>query len=95
MHVALPELDGRLLGRAISFKGDGVFDERTECPIVSPEPIADRVEFVADQAAAFARLRSVPVADRRVALVLANYPTKEGRLGNGVGLDTPPPPPQS
>lgn len=89
MHVALPEIDGRLLGRAVSFKGDGVFDEATQCPIVGPEPIADRIAFAADQAAAFARLRATPTAERRIALVLANYPTKEGRLGNGVGLDTP------
>jgi cobaltochelatase CobN len=89
MHVALPEIDGRLLGRAISFKGDGVFDEATQCPIVAPEPIADRITFVVDQALAFARLRATPPEERRIALVLANYPTKEGRLGNGVGLDTP------
>ena len=24
-----------------------------------------------------------------MALVLANYPTRDGRIGNGVGLDTP------
>ncbi|MDG1897211.1 MAG: ATPase, T2SS/T4P/T4SS family, partial [Fuerstiella sp.] len=28
-------------------------------------------------------------ADKRVALVLANYPVRNGRLANGVGLDTP------
>jgi len=27
--------------------------------------------------------------DKKVALVLANYPNKDGRLANGVGLDTP------
>jgi cobaltochelatase CobN len=26
---------------------------------------------------------------KRVALVLANYPNRDGRLANGVGLDTP------
>ncbi|MCG8510803.1 MAG: cobaltochelatase subunit CobN, partial [Rhodospirillales bacterium] len=30
-----------------------------------------------------------PVPDRRIALILANYPNKDGRLANGVGLDTP------
>ncbi|NET39131.1 MAG: cobaltochelatase subunit CobN, partial [Cyanothece sp. SIO1E1] len=29
------------------------------------------------------------VAERRIALILANYPTRDGRLANGVGLDTP------
>src|SRR5205814_3668642 len=28
-------------------------------------------------------------AERRVAIVLANYPNRDGRIGNGVGLDTP------
>ena len=32
--------------------------------------------------------KSLP-AERRVALILANYPTRDGRIGNGVGLDTP------
>src|SRR5262249_48307562 len=27
--------------------------------------------------------------ERRIALVLANYPNRDGRIGNGVGLDTP------
>nr|MDJ0951828.1 cobaltochelatase subunit CobN [Alphaproteobacteria bacterium] len=40
-------------------------------------------------AAAWVRLRRTPVQDRRVAIVLANYPNKDGRMGNGVGLDTP------
>ena len=40
-------------------------------------------------AANWARLRSTPPADRRVAIVMANYPNRDGRLGNGVGLDTP------
>jgi cobaltochelatase CobN len=34
-------------------------------------------------------LRHTPPARRRVALVLANYPTRNSRLANGVGLDTP------
>ena len=89
MHVALPELDGRLLSRAVSFKGEGRFDPLTECPIVEPEPVPDRVAFVADLAANWARLAATPPPQRRIALVLANYPTKDGRLGNGVGLDTP------
>ena len=89
MHVALPEIDGRLLTGAVSFKGDGRWDAATECPIVAPEPVPDRIAHVADLAAAWARLAGTPPAERRIALVLANYPMKDGRLGNGVGLDTP------
>ncbi|MEM1317235.1 MAG: cobaltochelatase subunit CobN, partial [Pseudomonadota bacterium] len=49
----------------------------------------DRLDFVAELAANWARLRATRANDRRVALVLANYPNRDGRLGNGVGLDTP------
>src|SRR5690606_36878142 len=36
-----------------------------------------------------ARLRHIPNAEKRVALVLSAYPTKHSRIGNAVGLDTP------
>ncbi|WP_340313907.1 cobaltochelatase subunit CobN [Rhizorhabdus argentea] len=89
MNVALPEVDGRLFTRAVAFKAAERFDERTECGIVVPRVAPDRVAFVADLAAGWARLRRTPAADRRIALVLANYPNRDGRIGNGVGLDTP------
>src|SRR5207253_9871717 len=37
----------------------------------------------------WARLRATPPVERRVAIILANYPNRDGRIGNGVGLDTP------
>ncbi len=89
MNVALPEVDGRVLSRAISFKGEAFFDEATECPIAAYQAQGDRVQFVSELAASWAKLRDTPVSERRVALVLANYPNKDGRLANGVGLDTP------
>ncbi len=89
MNVALPEFDGRLLSRAVSFKAEARFDPRTECPIIAYEPVADRIAFVADLAANWVRLRRSAPADRRLVLVLANYPNRDARIGNGVGLDTP------
>ncbi|MET0364927.1 MAG: cobaltochelatase subunit CobN [Sphingobium sp.] len=89
MNIALPEVDGRLFTRAVAFKAAAHFDARTECSIVVPRVLPDRVAFVAALAASWARLRQTPVAERRVALVLANYPNRDGRIGNGVGLDTP------
>ena len=89
MNVALPEVDGRILSRAISFKGEAFFDEATECPIATYKARGDRVTFVAALAANWATLRRTAPAQRQVALILANYPNKDGRLANGVGLDTP------
>jgi cobaltochelatase CobN len=89
MNVALPEIDGRVLTRAVAFKTRQRFDPRTESSIVGFAPVADRIRFAAELAAAWARLARLPAAERRVAIVLANYPNRDGRLANGVGLDTP------
>jgi len=89
MNVALPEVDGRILTRAVSFKGLAERDSDTQCDIVSYQPVADRIAFVAELAYRWARLRSQPKKDKRVAIILANYPNRDGRIGNGVGLDTP------
>ncbi len=89
MNVALPELDGRVLSRAIAFKNADAWDEAVQANIVRHEPLPDRVAFTADLAANWARLRAKTASERRVAIVLANYPNRDGRIGNGVGLDTP------
>ena len=89
MNVALPEVDGRILSRAVSFKGEAYFDDTTQCAITTYQPQSDRISFVTDLAANWARLRQTGPADRKVAIILANYPNKDGRLANGVGLDTP------
>jgi len=89
MNVALPELDGRILARAVSFKGEAYFDETSECRIATYHARGDRVRFTVQLAAAWAKLARTPAIEKRIAIVLANYPNKDGRLANGVGLDTP------
>ncbi|MFD1791798.1 cobaltochelatase subunit CobN [Ochrobactrum teleogrylli] len=89
MNVALPEVDGRVLSRAVSFKSARQFDAAVEANIVTHEPDENRVAFVAKLTANWVRLKRKKAAERRVALILANYPNRDGRLGNGVGLDTP------
>lgn len=89
MNVALPEVDGRVLSRAVSFKGEARFDKATQSPIITYAPREDRVRFVAELARNWVRLRHTPRHERRVAILLANYPNRDGRIGNGVGLDTP------
>jgi len=89
MHVVLPEVDGRLLTRAVSFKEEGTFDDATQSKPVRFVPVPDRIAFVAELAANWAKLGHVPAHEKKTALILANYPNKDGRLANGVGLDTP------
>ena len=89
MNVALPEVDGRILSRAVSFKGEAFFDEATQCPIATYQARGDRIDFVTQLTKNWANLRRTPANTKKTALVLANYPNKDGRLANGVGLDTP------
>jgi cobaltochelatase CobN len=89
MNVALPEVDGRIITRAISFKSVKTWNNDLETDVVVYQPKSDRVNFVADLSENWLRLRKIPVAQRKIAIILANYPNRDGRLANGVGLDTP------
>ncbi len=89
MNVALPEMDGRIITRAISFKQRISYSKRSQTDIVEYRIHAERARFVAALSRAWCELRATEPKKKRVALILANYPTKEGRVGNGVGLDTP------
>jgi cobaltochelatase CobN len=85
MHVVLPELDGRILAGAISFKdvteiGDGL-DFRGQ--VNRPEP--DRVAAVAERVAKLVRLQSTPPAERKVTILIPDYPAATGRTGYAVG----------
>ena len=89
MHVALPEIDGRILSRAVSFKAANARDAQTEFAAVAHQPLADRVDFAAELACRWASLRRKPASDKRLACVLPDYPARGGRTGYAVGLDTP------
>jgi len=89
MHVVLPELDGRITSRAVGFKSPPQRDDLTEAMVTGYEAHLGRAQYVAALAAAWQRLKSTPRSDKRLGLIMANYPNKDGRLANGVGLDTP------
>ena len=89
LQVALPELDGRLTTRIGAFKETVGASERLASALQRYQPDPERLAWIAQLCANWIRLRQTPAAERRVALVLANYPTRNSRLANGVGLDTP------
>ncbi|MBQ0823817.1 cobaltochelatase subunit CobN [Microvirga sp. HBU67558] len=89
MQIALPEFDGRIAAGLISFKTEEpaepalAFSRRAQ----APDPAG--IDAVADRAAAWVRLARTPRHERRLALVLSDYPARGGRAGFAVGLDTP------
>ncbi len=89
LQVALPELDGRLTTRIGAFKETVGASGRLASALQSFQPDPERLGWIAQLAANWVTLRQTATAERHIALVLANYPTRNSRLANGVGLDTP------
>lgn len=88
MNVAIPEFDGRVISVPFCFRE--VMEEASPIGCSITRYVADpgRTRMVARLALRFARLRRVPNSDKRIALILSNYPTKNSRIGNAVGLDS-------
>jgi cobaltochelatase CobN len=87
MQVVLPEADGRLLTTAVSFK------ERDTEGVARLVPDAEGIALAADRAAGWVRLAATPRAERRIAIILSDYPgAAEGgaghEIGHAVGLDS-------
>ena len=89
MQIVLPEMDGRIITRAISFKALSHYHAAAQIDLIRYQLQPERAAFTAQLAKKYAQLAHKPNAKKRIAFVLANYPTKDGRIGNGVGLDTP------
>lgn len=89
MHVVLPELDGRILAGVISFKQQADDDADLGYRPVVNRPEADRVEQAAVRIAKHLNLRETPAKERRLLILMPDYPSAEGRTGYAVGLDVP------
>ena len=100
MNIALPEFDGRIITVPVSFKeetagfqqngqdggrGNGLTSPRLQRYVAAP----DRMDALAGLAAKWAALRLKSNREKRIAIIMSNYPTKDARIGNAVGLDTP------
>ncbi|MFC7397035.1 cobaltochelatase subunit CobN [Chelatococcus sp. GCM10030263] len=88
MNIALPEIDGRIATTAISFKAETERDPALEFAHIRHQADPDQIALVADRAAGWMKLARKPPAERRLILVIADYPSRGGRTGYAVGLDT-------
>jgi cobaltochelatase CobN len=89
MHVVLPELDGRVLAGAVAFKDALPALEGLAFTCFANRPEPDRIAAVSDRIAALAHLATTARAERRVAVLMPDYPGAPGRAGYAVGLDVP------
>ena len=88
MQVVLPELDGRLLTSAISFKSTAEPQADLEFGRNFNHPDPAGIALAADRAAGWVRLSTTPSGKRRLAIVLSDYPGAGGQIAHAVGLDS-------
>ena len=89
MHVVLPELDGRVLTGVVAFKDPLPPQDGLAFTALHSRAEPDRIVMAADRIAALARLRTLPRSERRIAILMPDYPGAPGRTGYAVGLDVP------
>ncbi|RCL47114.1 MAG: magnesium chelatase subunit H [Halieaceae bacterium] len=81
MMVAIPELDGAT--------GSMVFGGRSELSAgekFDMKPAPERIDRLADRVARLIALRYTPIAERKVAIVLFNFPPNSGAAGTAAHL---------
>ena len=89
LQVVMPELDGRLTTRPCAFREQQMTAPDMGAAVPSQVPDLEGIDWLIDHSQRWIRLRQTKNSDRRVGMVLANYPVRDGRVANGVGLDTP------
>ncbi|WP_462137806.1 cobaltochelatase subunit CobN, partial [Candidatus Mycalebacterium sp.] len=89
INISLPEIDGKIDSGPVSFKQARGKDSLTDSEIVRYAPYEDGCARAAVFARTWLDLARAKNPDKKIAIVMPNYPSRDGRLANGVGLDTP------
>ena len=83
LSISQPELDGVIQGGVVACQ---TYDERGHYVYL---PVKERIAAVVQRAIKWSKLRHIPVSERKIAIVLHNYPPKNSNIGSAAGLDTP------
>ena len=89
IQVVLPELDGRICTIPIAFKNLSHTDNELSVSVYKTEPYTKHIEWCFKYLKNLIYLRHTNNINKRIAIIVANYPVKDSRIANGVGLDTP------
>ena len=81
MMVAIPELDGATGAMVFGGRSELAAGEKSD---MQAEP--ERVERLADRVARLVSMRYTPIAERKVAIVLFNFPPNSGAAGTAAHL---------
>lgn len=86
MKVVLPEFDGKIVAHPIGFVEKNILNGQS---ISQYQGNKERIKILVGLANRFASLALKENQDKKISIILTNYPTQNARIGNAVGLDTP------
>ncbi len=89
MQIIIPEFDGRITTSPSAFKELISKKNTLYSEITSYKADQVGIEWISKLAKNYVKLQKLNNFDKRICLVISNYPVKNGRIGNGVGLNTP------
>ena len=89
MQIVLTELEGRISTRPCAFKETGYLHKDLATVVQRLKPDMHGIKWVTKHVKNWIRLQELRAEEKRISIIIANYPVKNGRLANGVGLDTP------
>ncbi|SHK21215.1 cobaltochelatase CobN subunit [Hathewaya proteolytica DSM 3090] len=87
IDVALPEFDGGIITVPIAHKETRI-NKYSGIPVVSYIPCVERINKIVNIAKNYAQLRSMDNSEKKVAIIMHNYPPKNEFIGCAYGLDT-------
>ncbi len=89
MNIALPELDGVVHGYMVAFNQTEKYNHQFECYLPAQKLYHKNIEQCAQMVKNTILLQQCPNNGKKLAIIMNNYPVSDGRIANGVGLDTP------
>ncbi len=89
IQVVLPEVDGRICTIPVAFKNLTYTDNELSIAVYKTEPYEKNIEWCIKYIKNLSYLQKSNNSNKKIAIVIANYPVKDSRIANGVGLDTP------
>ena len=89
MQVVMPEIDGRITTRPSAFKEKDKLNQYLATSIKTLKAEKPLINWSIDHIKNWINLKNCNNFNKKITILLANYPIKNSRLANGVGLDTP------
>jgi cobaltochelatase CobN len=87
--IVLPEFDGDLITVPVAAMEFAETDPATGAKIIKFQPIPERVNKLVRLSLKWAKLRHIPSREKKVAIILHNYPPRNDTIGHAFGLDVP------